>query len=178
MNKIIIFIIFIFFNSIYALSSLSVLVGGIYLIIKIDFNEYLFIIIGTGLIMTGISIMGFCSYKRPRLLIIYMILISLIFILEIVVVFFLKFYTGVNNFVKNKISDIVTVNEEEKEKIMNLALITLICAAGCCLISFLCGLCYYRKLKERERKYKEEQLKNDEVLKGLDHTNLNPNESS
>ena len=177
MEKTFVFAMFMIFNTIYGISAISVLSGGIYLIIKIDFNEYIIIMIVIGLIMTLISIMGFCSWKKPRLLFFYMILISLVFILEIVVVLFLKYYTGVNNFVKNKISDIVKVNEEEKEKIMKIALIILLSAAGCCLLCFLCGLLYYRKLKEKERKYKDVKLQNDDVLKGIDYTNLNPSAS-
>ena len=174
MDKDLIYLIFMFFNTFYGLSAASVIGGGIYLIIKIDFNEYIIIILASGLIMTLISIIGCISRKRPRLLFIYMILICLIFFIELALALVLKFYTNINDFVKNNISEIIEVNEEEKEKILNIAVIILLSASGFCLLSFLCALFYYRKLKEKERKYKEEKLKGDAVFQGLDYTNLNP----
>ena len=174
MDKELIYLIFMFFNTFYGLSAASVIGGGIYLIIKIEFNEYIIIILAAGLIMTLISVIGCISRKRPRLLFIYMILICFIFFVELVLALVLKFYTNINDFVKNNISDIMEVNEEEKEKILNIAVIILLSASGFCLLSFLCALFYYRKLKEKERKYKEEKLKGDAVFQGLDYTNLNP----
>ena len=73
MEKTFVFAMLMIFNTIYGISAISVLSGGIYLIIKIDFNEYIIIMIIIGLIMTLISIMGFCSWKKPRLLFFYMI---------------------------------------------------------------------------------------------------------
>ena len=175
MDKYIIYVIFMFFNSIYGISAASVLGGCIYLIIKIEFHEYIIIIMSSGLIMTLISVIGCFSRKRPRLLFIYMILICVIFFVELTLALVLRFYTDVDDFVKNNISEIVEVNEEEKEKIVKISVIILFSAAGCCLLSFLCALFYYRKLKEKERKNKEEKLKGDDVLQGLDYTNLNPN---
>ena len=172
MDKYIIYIIFMFFNSIYGISAASVIGGGIYLIIKIDFNEYIIIIIASGLIMTLISVIGYFSKKRPRLLIIYMVLILIIFLVELILALVIKFFTNINDFVKNNISE---VNEEEKEKIVKISVIILFSAAGCCLLSFICALFYYRKLKEKERKNKEKKLKGDDILQGLDYTNLNPN---
>ena len=169
MDKYIIYIIFMFFNSIYGISALSVIGGGIYLIIKIDFNEYIIIIIASGLIMTLISVIGYFSKNRPRLLIIYMVLILIIFLVELVLALVIKFFTNINDFV------IIEVNEEEKEKIVKISVIILFSAAGCCLLSFICALFYYRKLKEKERKNKVEKLKGDDILQGLDYTNLNPN---
>ena len=173
MDKELIYLIFMFFNTFYGLSAASVIGGGIYLIIKIDFNEYIIIILAAGLIMTLISVIGCISRKRPRLLFIYMILICFIFFVELALALVLKFYTNINDFVKNNISEIMEVNEEEKEKILNIAVIILLSASGFCLLSFLCALFYYRKLKEKERKYKEEKLKGDAVFQGLDYTNLN-----
>ena len=173
MDKDLIYLIFMFFNTFYGLSAASVIGGGIYLIIKIDFNEYIIIILAAGLIMTLISVIGCISRKRPRLLFIYMILICFIFFVELALALVLKFYTNINDFVKNNISEIMEVNEEEKEKILNIAVIILLSASGFCLLSFLCALFYYRKLKEKERKYKEEKLKGDAVFQGLDYTNLN-----
>ena len=169
MDKYILYIIFMFFNTIYGISALSVIGGGIYLIIKIDFNEYIIIIIASGLIMTLISVIGYFSKNRPRLLIIYMVLIFIIFLVELVLALVIKFFTNINDFV------IIEVNEEEKEKIVKISVIILFSAAGCCLLSFICALFYYRKLKEKERKNKEEKLKGDDILQGLDYTNLNPN---
>ena len=176
MDKELIYLIFMFFNTFYGLSTASVIGGGIYLIIKIDFNEYIIIILAAGLIMTLISVIGCISRKRPRLLFIYMILICFIFFVELVLALVLKFYTNINDFVKNNIniSEIMEVNEEEKEKILNIAVIILLSASGFCLLSFLCALFYYRKLTEKERKNKEVKLKGDEFFKGLDYTNLNP----
>ena len=173
MDKELIYLIFMFFNTFYGLSAASVIGGGIYLIIKIDFNEYIIIILAAGLIMTLISVIGCISRKRPRLLFIYMILICFIFFVELALALVLKFYTNINDFVKNNISEIMEVNEEEKEKILNIAVIILLSASGFCLLSFLCALFYYRKLKEKERKNKEEKLKGDDVFQGLDYTNLN-----
>ena len=175
MDKYIIYIIFMFFNSIYGISALSVIGGGIYLIIKIDFNDYIIIIIASGLIMTLISVIGYFSKNRPRLLIIYMVLILIIFLVELVLALVIKFFTNINDFVKNNISEKIEVNEEEKEKIVKISVIILFSAAGCCLLSFICALFYYRKLKEKERKNKVEKLKGDDILQGLDYTNLNPN---
>ena len=174
MDKYIIYIIFLVFNCIFGISAVSVLGGGIYLIIKLEFNQYIIVFFCTGLIMTGISIMGCFSQKRPIFLLLYMILISIIFILELIVVFVLKFYTDINDYIKKNIDNIGKFAEEEKEKIMNIIMIILLSAAGCCLLSFLCAFFYYRKLKEKEKKFKEEKLKGDDILKGLDYTNLNP----
>ena len=58
MDKLIIFIIFMIFNSLFALSAVSVLGSGVYLIIKLEFNQYLIILLITGLIMTSVSVMG------------------------------------------------------------------------------------------------------------------------
>ena len=173
MDKLIIFIIFMIFNSLFALSAVSVLGSGVYLIIKLEFNQYLIILLITGLIMTSISVMGFFTYKKNILLLIYMILICVIFVAEIIFTCVLKFHADINDFAKNNIDQIVQLNQEEKEKIMDIALIILLSAAGCCLLSFICALFYYRKLKEKEKKFKEEKLKGDEILKGLDYTNLN-----
>ena len=170
MDKYIIYFIFVIFNFICAVSGISILGSGIYLFIKTGFNQYIIIIIGFGLIMALVSVIGFFSKKRPGLLILYMILILIIFLVEIAVTIIINFYVDIN--------EIIEVDEEKKEDIIKILTIGLLSAAGCCLISFLCAIFYYRKLKEKERKYMEEISKQDDILKGLDYTNLSRNMSA
>ena len=79
----IIFILFSVFNAILGLSGIAVIGGGIYLVVKLEFNQYIVIIIGLCVIITTIFVIGLFTRKKDKVLFIYIILIIVIFILEI-----------------------------------------------------------------------------------------------
>ena len=178
-NKDIIYLIFIIFNVIFGISGLLVIAGGIYLIVKVKFNQYIVIVIGLGIIIAAIFILGLFSKKKRNILVIYLSLISVIFILEVALDLVIKFHEDTNNFIKNNIKDIVEVTEEEKDEIINVSLIIIAIAAGCSFFCLAFAFMYYLKLKEKySSKLIEDSKKGDEFMRGLDYTNLNPDISA
>ena len=167
MAKRVIYYIFIAFNFIMGLSAISVIGGGIFLIVKRGFNEYIMIFFCIGLIKILCSIIGCFCWKKHRLLMIYMILVNLIFISEVTFVCIIKFFKNFND-------KLIEIEEDEKEKIMKIIILILLSAAACCLLSFIYAILYYKRLKVKEREFREQKLKGDDILQGLDYTNLNP----
>ena len=178
MDKYIFYIIFMIFNVIFGLSGLAVLGSGVFLIIKIEFNQYIIIIICFGGIMLGLFSLGLFVWKRIKLLIVYLIFICIITIIEFSFSLFIKFHKGTNNFIKNSIKEITEVTEEQKDEIINISFIIVGSAAGCGLLSFFFAFILYKKLKGKSHKYKNEDNKGDDILKGLDYTNLDPDIST
>ena len=177
MDKYIFYIIFMIFNVIFGLSGLAVLGGGVFLIIKIEFNQYIIIIICLGGIMSGIFTLGLFVWKRTKkILIVYMIFICIIIVIEFSFSLVIKFHKDTNYFIKNSIKEITEVTEEQKDEIINVSVIIVSCAAGCGLLSFLFAFILYKKLKGKSNKYSKDN--GDDILKGLDHTNLNPDIST
>ena len=174
MIKHIIFIIFMIFNGIFGLSGLAVIGGGIYLIVKIEFNQYIVIIIGLGIIIAAIFALGLFTWKKTKPLFIYMITIIIVFVLEVALVLVIKFHEDTKNFIRKSIKDLT---EEKKDEIINVSVIIISIAAGCSFLSFILSLLYYRKLKDKTSKLIEDK-KGDEYMKGLDYTNLNPDISA
>ena len=179
MMKYIIFIAFLVFNVIFGLSGIAVLGGGIYLIVKTEFNQYIIIIMSLGLIIAGIFVLGCFTWQRPKVLIFYMIFITIIFVMEVALPLVIRFHEETRNYIKDKIKDIINKDETEQDKIINVSAIIIGSAAACSFFSFILALVYYRKLKEKEIKHKKEKESNgDDILKGLDYTNLNPDIST
>ena len=176
MIKQIIFIIFMIFNVIFGLSGLAVIGGGIYLIVKIEFNQYIVIIIGLGIIIAAIFALGFFTWKKTKPLFIYIITIIIVFVLELALVLVIKFHEDTKNFIRNS-KELFNVTEEEKDEIINVSVIIISIAAGCSILSFILSLLYYRKLKDKTSKLIEDK-KGDYYMKGLDYTNLNPDISA
>ena len=174
MIKHIIFIIFMIFNGIFGLSGLAVIGGGIYLIVKIKFNQYIIIIIGLGIIIAAIFALGLFTWKKTKPLFIYMITIIIVFVLEVALVLVIKFHEDTKNFIRKSIKDLT---EEKKDEIINVSVIIISIAAGCSFLSFILSLLYYRKLKDKTSKLIEDK-KGDDYMKGLDYTNLNPDISA
>ena len=174
MIKHIIFIIFMIFNGIFGLSGLAVIGGGIYLIVKIEFNQYIVIIIGLGIIIVAIFALGPFTWKKTKPLFIYMITIIIVFVLEVALVLVIKFHEDTKNFIRKSIKDLT---EEKKDEIINVSVIIISIAAGCSFLSFILSLLYYRKLKDKTSKLIEDK-KGDDYMKGLDYTNLNPDIST
>ena len=174
MIKQIIFIIFMIFNVIFGLSGLAVIGGGIYLIVKIEFNQYIVIIIGLGIIIAAIFALGFFTWKKTKPLFIYIITIIIVFVLELALVLVIKFHEDTKNFIRKSIKDLT---EEKKDEIINVSVIIISIAAGCSFLSFILSLIYYRKLKDKTSKLIEDK-KGDDYMKGLDYTNLNPDISA
>ena len=174
MIKHIIFIIFMIFNGIFGLSGLAVIGGGIYLIVKIEFNQFIVIIIGLGIIIAAIFALGLFTWKKTKPLFIYMITIIIVFVLEVALVLVIKFHEDTKNFIRKSIKDLT---EEKKDEIINVSVIIISIAAGCSFLSFILSLIYYRKLKDKTSKLIEDK-KGDEYMKGLDYTNLNPDIST
>ena len=172
--KHIIFIIFMIFNGIFGLSGLAVIGGGIYLIVKLEFNQYIIIIIGLGIIIAAIFALGLFTWKKTKPLFIYMITIIIVFVLEVALVLVIKFHEDTKNFIRKSIKDLT---EEKKDEIINVSVIIISIAAGCSFLSFILSLIYYRKLKDKTSKLIEDK-KGDEYMKGLDYTNLNPDISA
>ena len=174
MIKHIIFIIFMIFNGIFGLSGLAVIGGGIYLIVKIEFNQIIVIIIGLGIIIAAIFALGLFTWKKTKPLFIYLITIIIVFVLEVALVLVIKFHKDTKNFIRKSIKDLT---EEQKDEIINVSVIIISIAAGCSFLSFILSLLYYRKLKDKTSKLIEDK-KGDEYMKGLDYTNLNPDIST
>ena len=174
MIKHIIFIIFMIFNGLFGLSGLAVIGGGIYLIVKIKFSQYIVIIIGLGIIIAAIFALGLFTWKKTKPLFIYMITIIIVFVLEVALVLVIKFHEDTKNFIRKSIKDLT---EEKKDEIINVSVIIISIAAGCSFLSFILSLLYYRKLKDKTSKLIEDK-KGDEYMKGLDYTNLNPDIST
>ena len=175
MIKQIIFIIFMIFNVIFGLSGLAVIGGGIYLLVKIEFNQYIVIIIGLGIIIAAIFALGFFTWKKTKPLFIYIITIIIVFVLELALVLVIKFHEDTKNFIRNSIK--LNVTEEEKDEIINVSVIIISIATACSFLSFILSLLYYRKLKDKTSKLIEDK-KGDYYMKGLDYTNLNPDISA
>ena len=174
LNKEFIYIIFMIFNVILGFSGLAVIGGGIYLIIKIEFNQYIIIVIGLGLIIAAIVVIGFFTKKRANALIIYMILISIIFVLELALALVIKFHEETNLFIKDSIKEIIDVNEEKKDEIINVSVYIISTASACSALSCIFAFIYYKKLKGKSSsKYLDDNKNGDEFMKGLDYTNLN-----
>ena len=176
MIKQIIFIIFMIFNVIFGLSGLAVIGGGIYLIVKIEFNQYIVIIIGLGIIIAAIFALGFFTWKKTKPLFIYIITIIIVFVLELALVLVIKFHEDTKNFIRKSIKEL-NVTEEEKDEIINVSVIIISIATACSFLSFILSLLYYRKLKDKTSKLIEDK-KGDYYMKGLDYTNLNPDISA
>ena len=174
MIKHIIFIIFMIFNGIFGLSGLAVIGGGIYLIVQIEFNQYIIIIIGLGIIIAAIFALGLFTWKKTKPLFIYLITIIIVFVLEVALVLVIKFHEDTKNFIRKSIKELT---EEKKDEIINVSVIIISIAAGCSFLSFILSLLYYRKLKDKTSKLIEDK-KGDEYMKGLDYTNLNPDIST
>ena len=177
MIKHIIFIIFMIFNGIFGLSGLAVIGGGIYLIVQIEFNQYIIIIIGLGIIIAAIFALGLFTWKKTKPLFIYLITIIIVFVLEVALVLVIKFHEDTKNFIRNSYKVLFDVTEEKKDEIINVSVIIISIAAGCSFLSFILSLLYYRKLKDKTSKLIEDK-KGDEYMKGLDYTNLNPDIST
>ena len=177
MIKQIIFIIFMIFNVIFGLSGLAVIGGGIYLIVKIEFNQYIVIIIGLGIIIAAIFALGFFTWKKTKPLFIYIITIIIVFVLELALVLVIKFHEDTKNFIRNSIKELFNVTEEEKDELINVSVIIISIATACSFLSFILSLLYYRKLKDKTSKLIEDK-KGDYYMKGLDYTNLNPDISA
>ena len=175
----IIFILFSVFNAILGLSGIAVIGGGIYLVVKLEFNQYIVIIIGLGIgiIITTIFVIGLFTRKRDKVLFIYIILIIIIFLLEVAVDMIIKFHEETNTFIKESIKELIDLTEEKKDEIVNVSVIIIGIAAACSGLSCVFGLVYYLKLKKIARKWLEDIKKGDEFIKGLDYTNLNPDMS-
>ena len=177
MIKYIIYIFFMVFNAILGLSGLSVIGGGIYLIVKTEFNQYIIILIALGVIIAAIFGLGLFTWKKTRLLFIYMISVIIIFIIELSLDLIIRFNEDSKNYIKNSIKNLFDVTEKEKDEIINVSVIIISVATACSFFSFILAFLYYRKLKDKSSKLIEDQ-KGDYYMKGLDYTNLNPEISS
>ena len=93
--------------------------------------------------------------------------------MEVALPLVIKFHEGTNNYIRDNIKDIVNMSEEKQNEIINVSVIIICSAAGCSFLSFILALAFYRRLKSKEMKYKKEKEKGDDILKGLDYTNLN-----
>ena len=174
MQKYIVFVIFMIFNGIFGLSGLGVIGGGIFLIIKSSFNYYLIIIMGVGLFISLIFILGAFTWKRKILLIIYFILVLLMTLIEAVIALMTKFHDGTKSFLREHIKDVtnITITDEQKDKIFDVAVIALGAAASCGLLSFIFASIYYCILSKKKAKLEKDMKSGDDILKGLDYTNL------
>ena len=177
MERSILFTIFLVFNCLFGISALSVLVITVYLIIKLKFNQYIIIVGVVGILMLLITIMGFFCKKRDKLLLTYITLISIIFLIELSLSMIFKFSKDLKDFIKTHIKEIIDITDDMRDKIINIAFIILCSASGCCILSCLSSLIYYIKLISKKKKY-EKVDNTEEMFKGLDYTNLNPDVST
>ena len=137
-------------NVIFGLCGFGVIGGGIYLILKLEFNEYIVYVIGLGIITVALSVFGFFINKKYGKLSFYSSLSLILFIIEAVFAFLVKFLADTTNKIKDYIKDRDKISEEEKDKIINIMVITLGVGAVGSFFSLVCSCLYYSKLNEEK----------------------------
>ena len=170
------FCVFIFFNSIFGLSGISLIGGAIYIIIKKRFNSLSFIMIVIGIIIFLIFFLGIKAKKKHILLGIYLIFVIIILLLYGFLSVMLKaFPDKLIVILKSKVNDI---KGEDLEKIkkhnINLFIITLN-GTIFSLFAFISGIMYYKKLKKKNTKLDQDLLLGDDIFQRKDNP-INPKE--
>ena len=176
MEKNVAFILFTFFNVLFALTGLGSIIGAIFLMIKSGYNSLYAAMILFGVIIIGIFAFGLKTKNKYKLLLIYLIFVIIILIFDIVLsLFIMEFNDKLTNFLKLKS---LVLKEDELNKIKEykiyLFLITLAFAI-LSLLAFIGGIFYYKKLRTKDVESKKKEEQGDDILKGLDYsTSLMP----
>ena len=162
------FILFSFFNIIFGLSGIGLIVSSIILIIRLAFNSILIILIAIGVIMLLIMILGLSMKKKYELCVIYLIFIMIHILLYLFVSVMLIFLT--EKFI-NFFNDKLPLNEyynyiKDKNIILSIISGSLFLL---CLITFILGVIYSKKLKMKNKRIKDKKDP-DDILKGLDYS--------
>ena len=168
------FCVFLFFNSIFGLSGLTLIGGAIYIIIAKEFNSLSFVMIVIGIIIFLIFLLGIKTKKKHILLAIYLIFVILILLLYGFLSLMIKaFPNELIEYLKRKVNDI---KGEDIEKIntynINLFIITLN-GTLFSLFAFISGIIYYKRLKKNNTKIDQDFIQGDDILQGNDNL-INP----
>ena len=169
MNKDQMFILFTIFNILFGLSGIGLIVISFFMIIKIKFRALPFILIVIGLIMILIMILGLKSRKKIEFLIMYLIFIMIILLFYgFLSVMFIAFPEKLINYLKDKVYeenfDFKNINNYNLDLFIASSVV-----AFCCLLTFIAGIIYCKKLKKNKNKKRTEQ-NDDDILRGLDYS--------
>ena len=172
------FCVFIFFNSIFGLSGITLIGGAIYIIIAKKFNSLSFVMIVIGIIIFLIFFLGIKTKKKHILLAIYLIFVLIILLLYGFISVMIKIFPDeLRDYLKSKVNDI---KDEDIDKINshnnNLFIITLN-GTIFSLFAFISGIFYYKKLKKKNLKLDQDLTQGEDILKGNDNP-INPEEDN
>ncbi len=166
------FILFSFFNIIFGLCGVGLIVSAIILIIRLSFNPLDFILIAIGIIMLLIMILGLIIKKKYELCVIYLIFIMIHIILYLFMsIMFLFFPDKLIKFFDDKLS--VSDYDFDLNYIKKYH-INLFVVSGSlsllCVITFVVGVIYCKKMKKNKNKENKDKKEADDILKGLDYS--------
>ena len=165
------FILFSFFNIIFGICGVGLIVSAIILIIRLSFNPLDFILIAIGLIMLLIMILGLIIKKKYELCVIYLIFIMIHIILYLFMsIMFLFLPDKLMKFFDDKLS--VSDYDFDLNYIKKYH-INLFVVSGSlsllCVITFVVGVIYCKKMKMKNKGNKDKK-EADDILKGLDYS--------
>jgi hypothetical protein len=166
------FILFIFFNIIFGLCGIGLIVSAIILIIRLNFNPLDFILIAIGIIMLLIMILGLNIKKKYELCVIYLIFIMIHILLYVFMSIMFLFLTDkLTSFLSDKLSI------EEDDSYLNyiednhVIFFIISCSLSLlCLMTFTIGVLYCKKMKMKKNKENKDKKEPDDILKGLDYS--------
>ena len=132
------FLVFIIFNIFLGIDSLLFISSGIYSLIKVEYDKYMVIFIIIGVVMLTSFIFGFVGNTKKSILLVYIIIISIILLLEVVLAFLFEFGDE-NEFLEK----IIEFTEQEEDYFKKELLIFLLVSLFFCVGSLIFGLAYY-----------------------------------
>jgi hypothetical protein len=166
------FILFSIFNIIFGLCGIGLTVSAIILIIRLNFNPLDFILIAIGVIMLLIMILGLNIKKKYELSVIYLIFIMIHILLYVFMsIMFLFLTEKLIAFLDDKLS--INDNDSYLNYIEEYHVILFIISGSLsllCVITFIVGVIYCKKMKMKKNKENKVQKESDDILKGLDYS--------
>ena len=166
------FLLFTFFNIIFGLCGIGLIVCSIILIIRLGFNPLDFILIAIGVIMLLIMILGLNIKNRYELCVIYLIFIMIHILLFVFMSIMLLFLTDkLITFLENKLS--IDDGDLYLNYIEEYTVIFFIISGSLsllCLMTFIIGILHCKKMKMNKNKGNKDQKEADDILKGLDYS--------
>ena len=168
MDKDLMFIFFQILNCIFGFTGICLIASSIVMIIKIKFSPISVILIIIGVLMILLTILGLKSKKKFEFMVIYLsFIIFIIIFYGFLSVMFIAFSEKLNDFIQSKLNIHESYNFENHK--LNLCIISG-GEAFLCIILFIVGVLYCKKIKVIRDKKRKDKNEGDDILRGLDYS--------
>ena len=136
---------FVFLNSLFLISSTALIIGASFVMNLVEYNIYILFVLIAGCLMLISSIIGFIFFFKKMSLFFFIIIMIFMTIIELSFALLFSIHKDIDDFVMNNMNKMIEVDEDEKNTIMKVILISLWCSFGCCLFDLICSLIYLKK---------------------------------